>query len=393
MYNGKYTFFNKNLFISFCHLNIDKMKNEIQLWGLPPNKVYLKIKEQTRSRLFNFGAELTGNKTSLDNFLGLHRVHRRIYETGKYFCPLWVIKKILSICPEKEKQELMSLLEKSIEELRKGYGDEAKSIKNPKLPIKFSPTLCQIIGHVIGDGGIKKNYSVHYTNGSKILINQFKRDMREIFGDIEAYEFEDEGIITINFPSIVGLMLSSLFRSNIREVKCIPPHLLKSNEECKALFLRALFDDEGSVSIPKHTIEFVMANKIVVEDVKKMLKEFGIRPGKTGRRKEKEHHKIKYRFLITGSQDLKCFYEKINFDHPDKKERLRILIRSYKKIFYKKGGIEKFMFKIIKKEKKMTVKELAKVLDRKPVGRFYQHLQKLKRKNLIRINKGNITLV
>lgn len=50
------------------------------------------------------------------------------------------------------------------------------------------------------------------------------------------------------------------------------------------------------------------------------------------------------------------------------------------------------MFAIIKKDRKITVKALAKVLDRKLTGRFYRHSQELKGKNLIKIDKGSITL-
>lgn len=194
----------------------------------------------------------------------------------------------------------MIQIEKNIEELRKTYGGKAKSIRNPKLPIKFSPTLCRIIGHVIGDGEIRQNYSVHYTNQSKFLTRQFEQDVIKVFGDMKAYEYynKDDKTHNVVFPSIVGLILVTFIGQMVRSSKHIPDKIFHLDKQNKRLFLRALFDDESSVSVSKHTIEFSMTNKIIVEDVREILREFDIRPDKSQKKMESHHKKEKLRRLI-----------------------------------------------------------------------------------------------
>jgi hypothetical protein len=368
---------------------------KIYLWDLPENEVYLKIKKQARNIFFNSAIKLVGNKIKLNKFLKISNSHRKFYESGKYFCPLWVIKKILNITSGEEKDKLMVLIEKNVEELRKGYGGKAKSIRNPNLLIKFSPTLCSIIGHIIGDGGIKQNYAVQYTNKSKFLIKQFERDVIETFGEMQAYIYHDkeDKTYTVNFSSIVGLILVTLIGQMRGESKHIPKEIFYLDKQNKRLFLRALFDDEGSISISKHNIEFIMTNKTVVENIRKILREFGIRPSETqARRKEKNRWKIGFRFFITGSQDIKRFYEQINFCHPKKKRKLRKLIQSYKKVFYKKGEVRELIFTTLKREKRIPLKSLAKLLKRKPSGRFYMHLDNLEKKGIIIRRREEIIL-
>lgn len=80
----------------------------------------------------------------------------------------------------------MYLIEENTEEIK--YGAVGKSIRIPKFPIRFSPILSRIAGHIIGDGGIickKSNYTVYYSNKRKELIAQFKNDVIEIFGDVK----------------------------------------------------------------------------------------------------------------------------------------------------------------------------------------------------------------
>jgi DeoR/GlpR family transcriptional regulator of sugar metabolism len=50
------------------------------------------------------------------------------------------------------------------------------------------------------------------------------------------------------------------------------------------------------------------------------------------------------------------------------------------------------MFNIIKDKKEISVKQLANLLKRKPVGRFYRQLKELRKKNLIKLEKGSVIL-
>jgi intein/homing endonuclease len=364
----------------------------IHLWDLPDRKTYLLIKEHLRRELFNRGYSMLRNKTNLDKFLGLHRVHRKLYENGKYFCPLWVIKKILSVLDDEERYKLMACIEKNIEELRKNYGGRAKSIKNPKFPISFSYVLSRIAGHLVGDGGISRNMIVHYTNKLKDLTDQFKSDITDAFGEVDIYEYNDDGITQVSAPSIVGLILTAFFGRQSKGYKHVPEIVLNSDKFSKILFLRAVFDDEGSVNLSEKEIELQMTSKPILEKIKELLSEFGIRTGKISKRKKVENQRRVYRFDITGRRDLEMFNKKIGFDHPEKKQKLQDSLESYQRYQYKQGEIKIIMLDILKREKEISVKQLAYILKRKPAGRFYRQLRELRNKNLIRLEKGLVIL-
>lgn len=365
-------------------------KDIIGIWDLPDEKIYVKLKNHCRRSFFNYAIELAGSINKLEKLVTTKNL--REYKEGIYFTPLRVIRRVLELFSIDKKNEFIDSIGESVEELRYGYR-LAKSIKNPKLPFKFSLILSRIAGHLVGDGGVrieKDDRTVYYANKSLILINQFKEDILTVFGEIEPYEFTDErdGTHIVKFPSIVGLILTIYFGPLVADLKSVPDLILNSNKNHKINFLKALFDDEASVSITERRIQFEMANELIVENVKKMLEGFGIRPGKTGKRREAKNHKMKYRFNICGKQDLEIFDKEIGFDHPKRKKRLETLLKNYQRIQYKRGEIRKLMFETLKKNGKTNVYELAKKLKRKPVFRFREQLRRLEKEGLIKSEIG-----
>jgi intein/homing endonuclease len=103
----------------------------------------------------------------------------------------------------------------------------------------------------------------------------------------------------------------------------------KLDNEQKIVFLRALFDDEGCVSIKKYQIIIEMANKTLIENIKSLLLDMGIRSGKISKVVEIDY-KNRYRISISGKGNLELFYRKINFINRDKRNKLYILLNSYK---------------------------------------------------------------
>lgn len=120
-------------------------KDQIELWDLHNKNIYIKVKKEIVSVLFN------SFKKSKEKF-----EIKYIWEYTKNNCsiPLDLIIKILDSFPSQEKTKFKNLVELNIEEIKSGYGP-SKPIKDPALPIKFSPELARICGHLIGDGGIE----------------------------------------------------------------------------------------------------------------------------------------------------------------------------------------------------------------------------------------------
>jgi hypothetical protein len=311
---------------------------KIKLWDLCDLEIYIKIKNPLREEFFRYLLKTSGGYKKLSNKVGITFGHIYDQRKGRYFTSLKIIKKFLDICPENKRSEFKDKIENNIEEIK--VGSRSTSIKNPKFPISFSPTLARIAGHLVGDGGIKNNLIVHYTNACSSLLDEFHKDILEIFGDVKYGEYihvNKEHIKTVWFPRIIGLLLRKIFGQQVKGLKHVPKIIFEVDNNSKASFLRALFDDEGYVNVKSYVISIEMAGKKLVEDIKILLKELGISTGRTATIKRnyigwrtKYQNKIKYQFYISGKLNLKQFSELINFNHPKKKEKLRILIQKYR---------------------------------------------------------------
>jgi hypothetical protein len=309
----------------------------------------------------------------------------------EYFIPLKIIKKILSLISKDEKINFRDLIEKNTKAI-KGFGN-SKPIFNPKFPIKLNARLSRIAGHIIGDGGIfnlNGTYIAHYSNQSKFLIDQLKDDVIKVFGNVEIYEFFDKrkNIYRITLPAVIGLILNIFLGEQNGSLKHVPKVILNSNRKLKSIFLAALYDDEGSISLGSNDgggryVEITQKNKRIIDSVEKMLREFYITPRKFVTKNLKNGN-IYYKLVITGKHDLERFHKEISFTLPVKKENLKILLKSYKIDSYKRREMEKLIVKLLAENGKMSIYELAKRLNRKPEHRIRKKLMMLEREGKIK---------
>jgi intein/homing endonuclease len=185
--------------------------------------------------------------------------------------------------------------------------------------------LARIAGHVVGDGGINSNLIVHYTNEKSELLDIFRKCILETFGEVK-YGFyahkNKEHIKTVWFPRIVGLLLAKMIGKQVKKYKHVPKIILEADNNLKSIFLGALFDDEGRVSVDAYTISIIMTGKKLVKDVKKLLEEIGISCGKISVIEPDEFSfgkkykmRLGYQFYISGKISLKRFSELINFEN------------------------------------------------------------------------------
>jgi intein/homing endonuclease len=374
------------------------MKKELELWDLSETKTYVKLKKDVISEFFNYAIRLAGSESKLAHKIGIKKIGNIwYYKTISGFVPLHLIEKIINILPDDKRIELKKKIEDNVKELRYGYG-RAKSIKNPKLPIRFSPALFRILGHLIGDGGIratKGDYPVYYTNKCYTLVKQFKEDVLKILGDVDTYEYhnKNDSTVMVRYPSIVGIIFIKFFGYQVSDLKHIPEIISIADKESKVMFLRALMDDEGCVS--SNRVCFGISNRSVIENVREMLNEFGIETGVIIKRDFKEKWKTHYQFGIFGRNDLQLFENIIGFDDPKKSGKLRELIEGYrnKRSHYKRGKIKSLIVRELE-NKDMNIYELSIKLNRKPSYRLREQLYKLERDKLIksRIEKGRFKI-
>lgn len=203
--------------------------------------------------------------------------------------------------------------------------------------------IARCIAKLSGDGNIYQGIASHngyvrYSNKCKVLREEFKKDIHNIFGKIPL----TKGITNSGTPfiqthrkEIVKFFLKYL-NSYKSENIFIPAEIKKSNIYIKAAFLRAIYDDEGSPRLRtfrlkewKRNISLYSSSKKLIKEIKEVLKkDFNIKSNKLYKDIRKDG-RVSFALDITGKGDFELFQQKIGFSHPIKRKKLRLLLASY----------------------------------------------------------------
>jgi intein/homing endonuclease len=259
----------------------------------------------------------------------------------------------------------------------------SKMIYNPKLDIKLSIELAQILANLYCDGSIEKNncHVSTYMNGYNELVDRFKSNFVKCFGEVDFYERETN-VNNVRIPCFIGEILYNKFRLDENKV---PIQIKNSSKNIKATYLQAVFDDEGSIHKTYCQIRIKMKPKSYIEDIQKLIREWGIDTSSVIEELDKRHNRKYYFFLISGFYNLKKFSEEIGFFHPKKKMRLLEHLNNVKTLNYGYKA-KNLVLSVLRKYGPSTVKEIAKKLDRNKRV-INTHLNNLKKQNLVSYTK------
>jgi hypothetical protein len=304
------------------------------------------------------------------------------YKSGGRSIPLSRLYRILSLVEEKL---IYKKLENNILQIR--YGKSGKSISNPRFPLKLSDSLIRITAHVIGDGGIYKresNKTVIYSNEKDELLEQFKKDIKQVFGEIEPTPSHDNKseCIELFYPSIIGFLLNKIIGLQSGVNKHVPDLVLKGSEISRRIFLGALFDDEGNVNMEAYKINFEIASYSIIRDVKFILEKLSIKTSNIVRVDRKKNERPRYRITVDGRQNIFRYGSMIGFSSKEKSEKLNTLMNFYKIPHRNKIEVRRAIINVLK-EHDMSFYELATKLQNQNIGAFRYSLRKLVQLGLI----------
>ena len=160
-------------------------------------------------------------------------------------------------------------------------------IKNLKNGFeKLTIAKARIIAHSIGDGSVYQSnhdYNIKYEVKDIESLNSFEKDMLSTYGLRLTKGFKNSGITGKPIPFLrlrsklvyEDLLQYATYNSKDWSIKNV---LLNSSKEIKREFLKAFFDDEGSI-VPqgkKGIIKLYSINKEGLQQIQKMLLEFDI---------------------------------------------------------------------------------------------------------------------
>jgi hypothetical protein len=146
--------------------------------------------------------------------------------------------------------KLLKLTQIEIKEISVKTQRDSKSIKNLKIPIKINEEFVSFIGHLFGDGGIDKQFQLHYTTNDIINTDEFKKLVKNIFGKIEFNQINYKNRITLIYPKTLGIIVSSIINmhtgSKVDSDIHLPKKLIdKMNNRMKIAFIKSFYKCDG----------------------------------------------------------------------------------------------------------------------------------------------------
>lgn len=145
----------------------------------------------------------------------------------------------------------------------------------------------RLIAHLIGDGcvyKVKTNYNIKYEVKDQELLQQFEEDIISVYGLPVIKGFNPSGKTGELIP-LVLLRSKRAFEDLKRYCEYasatwwVPIQILEAEESLKKEFLRALFDDEGTVvkERKRSVIRLYSINEKGLKTIQVMLEGLGIK--------------------------------------------------------------------------------------------------------------------
>ena len=345
---------------------------EWHIWDFP-DSIYLKFNEEYRRKLFEKLHKHFGSHRNIGKGLGFHYTTivsclKSGYDSGGFQTStnIKIIKRILEIFPE-EKQEL----EKNVIAYRCRAG---LSVYNPNLPIKETPEIYSIICHVIADGSAGKGKTPYYSNSLKELLNEFRRNL-QIFGRVKTnpYFYRKSGVTYLMFPKAITDILSHVFNVKFTFPNKLPERLFEASADCIKAAIRAMFDDEGTVST---LFAITQKSRNILLQLKKILLSFEIETGNVTYSEPRGCYNLS---VLTKSYDN--FHKLIGLTSIDKIYNLKEKVN--KRNYYIESLLETKIYDLLLNSSPLTKHQIAKEFKITP-GNAVACLRTLEKKSKVK---------
>jgi len=201
-------------------------------------------------------------------------------------------------------------------------------IKIPKKGFKkLTKEKARIIAHLIGDGTVfrsKHDYNIKYEVCDKESLISFENDLKNVYG-LQVTHGENPSGKTGKLIPFVRLRSKIVSEDLMRYATYfskdwnLKPLLLNSPKVIRKEFLKALFDDEGSV-IPYGKNKLIRLYSINLEGLKqiqKILSNFKMQS------KLVSGFGLKRNVYALTIKDIKLFHKQVGFNLERKQEKIR----------------------------------------------------------------------
>ena len=188
----------------------------------------------------------------------------------------------------------------------------------------------RIIARLIGDGSIYPDkYTIKYEVKDLESLSSFSMDFMETYGLDVKRGHNLSGITGKPIPFVrvrskrayQDLMFYGSYNSHNWKV---PDAIIEANVEAKREFLRALFDDEGTVHSKKRIVRLYSINLLGIMQIQSIIQKLGLGSKIYGGFGCKRNV---YGLVISGKENLKRFANVIGFGLKRKSDKLLEALR------------------------------------------------------------------
>ncbi|MBI2546816.1 MAG: hypothetical protein HYW23_00005 [Candidatus Aenigmarchaeota archaeon] len=177
-----------------------------------------------------------------------------------------------------------------------------------------------VLGALMGDGCLTSRpsigeFTIEFDQKSKEWLEILSEKFLKYFGKTSEIRKTTKGYFRLRIHSKKIFEELQEMKARFQEI------LVTSDESSKIKFLQGMFDSEGSVHKSKFRITFSSKRDAIINTCKSLLEEFGISTGKIW--VSKDDVKI---LPIYGRCCLRLFQNKIDFTHPEKKQKLKLIL-------------------------------------------------------------------
>lgn len=198
---------------------------------------------------------------------------------------------------------------------------------------EWDERLSCLVGHLIFDGSITKSSCI-YNNRNQNLIKEVEENMRVIYSYGPKYWLNQKtGVLRISYHNVA---LAKYLKEKSEKIILELP---SQNIRTKRAFIKAFFDDEGSIDFrPNKNLRRVRGyqkNTQILRLIKELLKTFDISSTIV----------MPNEIVISGKDNLKKFQKEINFSRGVRlngKRKNSIWKKPYEKNFLLETAIKSF---------------------------------------------------
>ncbi|MGA2666647.1 MAG: phosphoenolpyruvate synthase [Patescibacteria group bacterium] len=185
--------------------------------------------------------------------------------------------------------------------------------------------LLYFLGIYVAEGCTYKNNCVVVTSSNLII----RRRIMDFLRSLGLYHNQkiNKGSIRVYCKSLVRLLheltgkpTAQIGKGRSCSIKKVPDFVFSLNEKLIGEFLQGCFDGDGGVDT---SLSYTSTSPLLIGGIVKLLERLGLRFSLT--------QKNNSQTIYILHADFKNFQERVNFSHPNKKEKLQMLVEQYMK--------------------------------------------------------------